>query len=80
MDRLNVCLSVYLPIPVRKLENNNILSAKDIESKGKQSIRAPVIIWNYRVSKNILYPKIQNFNNFYYNKDNRIWYFDLFEW
>ena len=32
----------------------------------------------YRVSKNVLYPKMQNFKNFYYNKDNRIWYFDLF--
>ena len=34
----------------------------------------------YRVSKNVLYPKMQNFKNFYYNKDNRIWYFDLFKW
>ena len=33
----------------------------------------------YRVSKNVLYPKMQNFKNFYYNKDNRIWYFDLFK-
>ena len=31
----------------------------------------------YRVSKNVLYPKMQNFKNFYYNKDNQIWYFDL---
>ena len=34
----------------------------------------------YRVSKNVLYPKMQFFKNFYYNKDNRIWYFDLFKW
>ena len=34
----------------------------------------------YRVSKNVLYPKMQNFKNFYYTKDNRIWYFDLFKW
>ena len=34
----------------------------------------------YRMSKNVLYPKMQNFKNFYYNKDNRIWYFDLFKW
>ena len=33
----------------------------------------------YRVSKNVLYPKMQNFKNFYYNKDNRIWYLDLFK-
>ena len=33
----------------------------------------------YRVSKNVLYPKMQNFKNFIYNKDNRIWYFDLFK-
>ena len=33
----------------------------------------------YRVSKNVLYPKMQNFKNFLYNKDNRIWYFDLFK-
>ena len=31
----------------------------------------------YRVSKNVLYPKMQFLKNFYYNKDNRIWYFDL---
>ena len=31
----------------------------------------------YRVSKNVLYLKMQKFKNFYYNKDNRIWYFDL---
>ena len=36
--------------------------------------------WQYKVSKNDLYPKMQNFKNFYYNKDNQIWYFDLFEW
>ena len=35
---------------------------------------------SYRVSKNVLYPKMQNFKNFYYNKDNRIWYFGLFRW
>ena len=34
----------------------------------------------YRVSKNVLYPKMQNFKNFYYNKDNQIWYFDLIKW
>ena len=31
----------------------------------------------YRVSKNDLYPKMHNFKNFYYNKDNRTWYFYL---
>ena len=31
----------------------------------------------YRVSKNVLYPKMQNFKNFYCNKDNRIWCFWL---
>ena len=25
------------------------------------------------------YPKMQNFKNLYYNKDNRIWCFDLFK-
>ena len=33
----------------------------------------------YRVSKNVLYPKMQNFKNLYYNEDNQIWYFDLFK-
>ena len=32
---------------------------------------------HYRVSKNVLYPKMQNFKNFYYNKDNQICYIDL---
>ena len=41
---------------------------------------APCIRGLYRVSKNVLYPKMQNFKNFYYNKDNQIWYFDLFKW
>ena len=31
------------------------------------------MIYLYRVSKNVLYTKMQNFKNFYYNKDNRIW-------
>ena len=39
-----------------------------------------IVCFIYRVSKNVLYPKMQNFKNFYYNKDNRIWYFDLFKW
>ena len=34
----------------------------------------------YRVSKNVLYPKMQNFKNFYYSKDNQICYFDLIKW
>ena len=34
----------------------------------------------YRVSKNVLYPKMQNLKNFYYNKDNWIWYFDFCKW
>ena len=31
------------------------------------------------LSKNVLYPKMQNFKKFFYNKDNQIWYFDLFK-
>ena len=38
------------------------------------------LVWygdRYRVPKNGLCPKMQFLNNFYYNKDNRIWYFNL---
>ena len=47
----------------------------------EESIHCPEeLMLQYRVSKNVLYPKIQNFKNFYCNKDNRIWCFDLFKW
>ena len=35
------------------------------------------VVWSLQGVQECSIPKMQNFKNFYYNKDNRIWYFDL---
>ena len=76
----------YIPILMCLHFSNNNIGTKGAQALSGSLQYIPQLVWldcpiitlgqrvikHYRVSKNVLYPKMQNFKNFYYNKDNRI--------